>query len=163
MGVLDLGCGTGGVTRLLLQRGASVTGVDGSGQMLSRAKQRAPGATIVCSRLEDFEPTGSFDRVLFSFVLHELSAASRHAALALAVRAIAPNGIVAILDWAVPPTGGQLSRAWRWFLVKLEPPSINDCLDGCYETELARHGLHVVEKQLLASGTTQLILARPCY
>jgi ubiquinone/menaquinone biosynthesis C-methylase UbiE len=163
MRVLDLGCGTGGVTRLLLARGASVTGVDGSPQMLARAKRRAAEATFVCSLLEAFIPATSFDRVLFAFVLHELAAPSRHAALAVARRAVAPDGIVAILDWAVPPTGGMLSRAWRWFLVKLEPPSIIDCLDGSYETELARHGLHAVEKQLLASGTAQLILARPCH
>jgi ubiquinone/menaquinone biosynthesis C-methylase UbiE len=131
--------------------------------MLARAKRRAPDAIFVCSMLEDYEPAGSFDRVLFAFVLHELSSPSRHAALALARRAVAPDGIVAILDWAVPPTGGMLFRAWRWFLVKLEPLSIIDCLDGSYETELARHGLHVVEKQLLACGTAQLILARPCH
>jgi trans-aconitate methyltransferase len=96
MRVLDLGCGTGGVTRLLLARGALVTGVDGSPQMLARAKRRAPDATFVCSMLEDYEPSGSFDRVLFAFVLHELSSPSRHAVLALAQRAVAPGGVVAI-------------------------------------------------------------------
>jgi demethylmenaquinone methyltransferase/2-methoxy-6-polyprenyl-1,4-benzoquinol methylase len=163
MRVLDLGCGTGGVTNLLLSRGALVTGVDGSEQMLARAKRRAPDATFVCSMLEDFEPTSCYDRILFAFVLHELSAPSRHAALALAQRAVASDGLVAILDWAVPPTGGLLSRAWRWFLLKLEPPSVIDCLAGSYETELASHQLQFVDKRLLANGTAQLVLARPSH
>jgi ubiquinone/menaquinone biosynthesis C-methylase UbiE len=129
--------------------------------MLARAKRRAAEATFVCSLLEDFEPTGSFDRILFAFVLHELAAPSRHAALTLAQRAVAPDGVVAILDWAAPPSGGWLSSAWRSFLLKLEPPSVVGCLDGSYETELASHGLHVVDRHLLAKGTAQLLLARP--
>jgi ubiquinone/menaquinone biosynthesis C-methylase UbiE len=131
--------------------------------MLARAQRRAAGAKFICSRLEDFESTGSFDRVLFSFVLHELSARSRHAALTLARRALAPDGVIAILDWAVPPTAGWLSCAWRWFLLELEPRSIVDCLDGSYETELASHELQLVNKYPLAKGAAQLLVARPCH
>src|SRR5687767_2342029 len=44
--VLELGCGTGGITSQLLRRGALVTAVDWSEPMLKIAKQRAPGATF---------------------------------------------------------------------------------------------------------------------
>jgi ubiquinone/menaquinone biosynthesis C-methylase UbiE len=159
--VLELGCGTGGVTRLLLARGVAVTAVDGSERMLSRARRRAPGAEFFCSRLEEFEPTGSFDRVVFAFVLHELSAPDRRATLSAARRVVTPGGVVAVLDYAVPPNGGLLTRAWRRFLVKLEPPSVVDCLEGAYESELVSHGLQVAGKYRLAGGAVQLILSRP--
>jgi ubiquinone/menaquinone biosynthesis C-methylase UbiE len=145
---------------LLLERGVSVTGVDGSERMLSRARRRAPGAQLLCSRLEDFEPVGSFDRVLFAFVLHELSAPDRHAALATARRAVTPEGVVAVLDWAVPPAGGLLARAWRWLLLKMEPPSVLDCFERGYEVELVSHGLQIVGRHSLAGGTAQLMLGR---
>jgi ubiquinone/menaquinone biosynthesis C-methylase UbiE len=159
--VLELGCGTGGITRLLLERGVSVTGVDSSERMLSRARRRGPGAQFLCSRLEDFESVGSFDRVFFAFVLHELSAPDRNAALATARRAVTPGGVVAVLDYAVPPIGGLLSRAWRWFLLKLEPPSVKDCLDLGYEAEMVSHGLRIVSRHSLAAGAAQMVLARP--
>src|SRR5690242_15239305 len=46
MRVLELGCGTGALTRKLLARGAQVTAVDWSGPMLQRARRRAPAATF---------------------------------------------------------------------------------------------------------------------
>ncbi|MBI1915267.1 MAG: class I SAM-dependent methyltransferase [Planctomycetes bacterium] len=49
MRVLELGCGTGGITRLLLERGVAVTAVDGSERMLARARRRAPGYAPVRS------------------------------------------------------------------------------------------------------------------
>jgi ubiquinone/menaquinone biosynthesis C-methylase UbiE len=159
--VLELGCGTGGITRLLLKRGVAVIGVDGSEQMLARAQKRAPEAQFFCSRLEEFEPTGSFDRVFLAFVLHELSAPDRQAALAAARRAVTPDGVVAVLDWAAPRNRKWLSRAWRWFLRKLEPPTVVDCLERGFEAELVSHDLQIVGRYSLAVGTAQLILGRP--
>ena len=99
--------------------------------------------------------------MLFAFVLHELSAPDRQAALAAARRTVTQGGVVAVLDWAVPPTKGLLTRAWRWFLLKLEPPSVVDCLERGYEDELVSHGLQIVGRHSLAGGTAQLILGRP--
>jgi ubiquinone/menaquinone biosynthesis C-methylase UbiE len=157
--VLELGCGTGGITRQLLERGAVVTAVDGSYRMLCRARRRAPHAQLIHARLEEFEPTGTFDRVLFAFVLHELSAPDRHAALSKARQAVTPGGLVAVLDWSVPPGDGLFARAWRAFLQNMEPPSVADCLDGCYEAELVRYGLRIVRRHGLAAGTVQMVQA----
>jgi ubiquinone/menaquinone biosynthesis C-methylase UbiE len=159
--VLELGCGTGGFTRLLVERGVAVTAIDGSERMLSRARRRAPEAQFFCSRLEDFEPTGSFDRVFFAFVLHELAAPDRQAALAAGRRAVTPGGVVAVLDLAVPSTGRFLACSWRRFLLKVEPPSVLDCLERGYDAELVSHGLRIVSRQSLAAGAAQLVLTRP--
>jgi ubiquinone/menaquinone biosynthesis C-methylase UbiE len=129
MRILELGCGTGGITQLLLERNVSVTAIDGSERMLSRARRQAPDAQFLCSRLEEYEPDGSFDRVIFAFVLHELAAPEREVAIAAARQAVKPQGVVAVLDWAAPSTESVFALMWRWFLSKLEPSSVADCLE----------------------------------
>ncbi|HKP39322.1 MAG TPA: methyltransferase domain-containing protein, partial [Pyrinomonadaceae bacterium] len=42
--VLELGCGTGGLTRVLARRRAKIVAVDQSEGMLRRARRRAPDA-----------------------------------------------------------------------------------------------------------------------
>jgi ubiquinone/menaquinone biosynthesis C-methylase UbiE len=160
MRVLELGCGTGGITRLLLDRGASVTAVDGSRQMLARARWRAPQATFIHARLEKLDVEGTFDRVLFAFVLHELTADDRKLALAAAREKLAPDGLLGILDHAVPHTRG-LATAWRSFLLRMEPPTVADCIKTGYEAELATAGFELVGRHALAGGTAQFLLAKP--
>jgi ubiquinone/menaquinone biosynthesis C-methylase UbiE len=156
--VLELGCGTGDISRLLLERGVSVTAIDASQRMLSRARRRAPGAQFHCCRLEEFQAGASYDRVLFAFVLHELSEPERHAALCAARRALAPGGILAFVDWSLPSATGMFRQAWRWFLLRLESQSVINCLDQGYEAELLTHGLRIVSRDSLAAGTVQIVL-----
>lgn len=53
--VVDLGCGSGIVTRHLIGSGFDVLGVDPSPAMLQIARRRAPAATFVQRRAEDIE------------------------------------------------------------------------------------------------------------
>ena len=78
MRVLELGCGTGSLTRLLCAASADVTAVDGSANMLARARMRAPDALFLQQRLESLPPPHTqYQRVLAAFVLHELPARLR--------------------------------------------------------------------------------------
>src|ERR1700741_4932230 len=52
--VLELGCGTGSVTAEMVRRGAVVTGVDFSPDMLRRARGRAPTAEFVQANILEF-------------------------------------------------------------------------------------------------------------
>jgi demethylmenaquinone methyltransferase/2-methoxy-6-polyprenyl-1,4-benzoquinol methylase len=157
--VLEPGCGTGGVTKLLLERGANVLAIDGSAHMLERAKRRAPGARFEQQQLEALVLNESFDVVLFSFVLHELPRELRARALASVVAALTLHGRVAVLDHAVPKRG-LFARAWRTFLLKLEPPTVAECIATGFEDELAAAGLDVVARHELAGGTVRLTIAR---
>jgi len=74
-GVLDYGCGTGGLTRLLTTRFASVAGYDPSARSLDVARARAPGATFYTSPGE--VPEAAFDAVVLSGVLHHVPPAER--------------------------------------------------------------------------------------
>jgi ubiquinone/menaquinone biosynthesis C-methylase UbiE len=157
--VLELACGTGGITKLLLERGAEVTAIDGAEHMLVRARKRALGAKFAQSPLEDFEPTDRFDVVLFAFVLHELPKDLRVRVLNAGRRALMPEGTLAVLDHAAPRSG-SVGRAWRRFLLRLEPTTVRDCIEAGYDAELEAAGLEVTERHSLAGGTAALTLAR---
>lgn len=157
--VLELGCGTGGITTMLLARGADVLAIDGSGAMLARARRRAPRARFAWARIETFDPAERFDLVLCAFVLHELAREPRTHALVTAARALAPGGTLAILDHAVPSAPG-FARLWRAFLLGLEPPSVADCIRSGPREELEAIGLSIVDEASLAAGTARLTRAR---
>jgi ubiquinone/menaquinone biosynthesis C-methylase UbiE len=160
--VLELGCGTGSFTRLLLEKGARVTSLDGSARMLERARKKASEANFQQVDLRTFEAPAdaSFDVVFFGFVLHELPRATREALLVQAKRCLAPNGRVVIVDHAVPQ-GPGLASGWRRFLIALEPPTVREVLAAGYEAELAAARFDVVVRESLARGAASLLVARP--
>ena len=72
--VLDVGCGTGWFSRLLLDAGAIVVGVDGAAEALTVARHTAPGALMLEHNLVAGLPVldQQFDRVLAHMVLQDL-------------------------------------------------------------------------------------------
>lgn len=70
--VLDAGCGAGHLTAELLQRGASVVGLDASAAMVGHAAERAPAAAFVRGDLGSDLPfrDGAFDGVVSSLAFH---------------------------------------------------------------------------------------------
>ncbi|XDD51762.1 class I SAM-dependent methyltransferase [Leptospira sp. WS92.C1] len=156
--ILEPGCGTGSMTKLLYNSGCSVTAFDGSEQMLKRAKKKAPEAVFLRSSFEEFETKETFDFVVFSFVLHELDPDLIIHVLENSKRYLRPGGKVVILDHAVPESG-VLSRLWKWFLLKLEPPSVRICIENGYGSLLKNLGFHVSDFQVLAGGTASYWIA----
>lgn len=73
--VLDIGCGAGVLASWLVERGARVTGVDGSAGMLELARRRL-GDRVELRRLDLAQPLDlpdeSYDLVSASLVLHYL-------------------------------------------------------------------------------------------
>jgi SAM-dependent methyltransferase len=60
--VLELGCGTGRITRQLVRLGFHVTAVDESAEMLAHVE----GAETVCARIEELALARSFDAVVLA-------------------------------------------------------------------------------------------------
>lgn len=52
--ILDLCCGTGHVTRMLMDRGFLATGIDGSGEMLTYARENVPGCEFIVADARSF-------------------------------------------------------------------------------------------------------------
>jgi SAM-dependent methyltransferase len=94
--VLDYGCGTGGLTRLLSARFRSVAGYDPSARSLEVARERASAATFYASDAEI--PVGEFDAAVLSGVLHHVVPKERTALLAAAVAKLKPGGRLFVFE-----------------------------------------------------------------
>jgi len=75
--LLELGCGTGRVTRQLVARGYSVVAVDESPEMLEHVRD----AETVCARIEELDLGRRFDAVLLLSNLLTVEAEQRRAFL----------------------------------------------------------------------------------
>ncbi len=72
--VVDLGCGTGNVTRMLRNRWprARITGVDGSREMLAEARKEKADIRWELSELGSWNPAAKYDLVFSNAALHWL-------------------------------------------------------------------------------------------
>lgn len=107
--VLDVASGTAGVALMLAERTAArVTGIDVTDQMLrtGRERVRARGADdrieLVCGRAEALPfPDNAFDAVTFTYLLRYVDDPA--ATLRELARVLRPGGVMAGLEFAVPP------------------------------------------------------------
>jgi ubiquinone/menaquinone biosynthesis C-methylase UbiE len=148
------------VTAQRVSRGAAVTGVDALEEMLAGARRRAPSANLVHGDALDCDVGDGFDRVVLSFVLHNFDAEGRVAMLRRAARAMALDGRLGVLDWALP-VGRRRAGWWRWFLRRLEPsPTVPEVLEGALAREAPVAGLRVDRQARAVGGRAQILVLR---
>ena len=157
--VIELGCGTGAMTEHLVAAGGRVTALDLSRPMLHKARRRVADATFREQDILSVEPEGAYDRALMAFVLHEMSAPIRRRALAAAVGALRPGGLLGVLDFA-GDAPWPIDRVFRAYLSVAEPEMATELLDGSLQTELQEAGLTIVRHRHLARGTAQMLVGR---
>jgi trans-aconitate methyltransferase len=68
--ILDLGCGTGQLTQKIAERGAEVTGLDASPEMVGQARQNYPHLRFVLEDAANMRFEGEFDAVFSNAALH---------------------------------------------------------------------------------------------
>lgn len=124
--IVDLGCGTGSVTALLMARwpGATVTGIDSSAEMLAKAATDVPDGRWVEARVDLWTaPSGGTDLVFSNAALHWLPA---HGTLfPRLARQVAPGGLLAVQmprNFSAPSHTGiaETARTGPW-RTRLEP------------------------------------------
>lgn len=120
--VLDVGAGTGRLAPSIaaaVRPGGSLVLLDGSPAMLGEARARGrivDGVEALAGDATSLPfPDRSFDRVLLSWLLHEMAPGPRDAALREAVRVLSGGGVLVIVDHGAPR--GLPARAW-WRLVR---------------------------------------------
>ncbi len=121
--VLDVATGTAGVALMLSARtSARVTGVDLTERMLRRGRSRVadqPRIALAAARAEQLPfPDASFDALTFTYLLRYV--ADPAATLAELARVVRPGGVLAGLEFAVPPPPVWLP-AWRLYTRVLLP------------------------------------------
>jgi demethylmenaquinone methyltransferase/2-methoxy-6-polyprenyl-1,4-benzoquinol methylase len=165
--VLEIGCGTGTVTALLVARGAKVTAIDQAPAMLEQARARLGASTVdwreqTASEIDSL-PRGAFDAVVLSLCLSDMAASERAFVLRESAERLAPGGRVVAADELRAPSGwrraGQL--LWRgpqaglgWLLVGSVSRPLSD-LSG----ELRAAGLRIIAEQRWLLGTLGVVVA----
>lgn len=94
--VLDYGCGTGSLTRLLVGRCDAVSGYDPSALSLEQARQVAARASFHAEEREI--PESAFDLVVLSGVLHHVPPAERARVLETVASKLCIGGRVVIFE-----------------------------------------------------------------
>ncbi|SFS17479.1 demethylmenaquinone methyltransferase [Granulicella pectinivorans] len=122
--VLDLCCGTGDMTGALIKlrpcKGAPVTGVDFSAQMLDRARAKHAKANAVFVEADALHlpyPDNSFDLITSAFGFRNL--ANYAEGLAELHRVLRPGGQIGILECNQPD--GTIGSAYSLYFKKILP------------------------------------------
>jgi ubiquinone/menaquinone biosynthesis C-methylase UbiE len=165
--VLELGCGTGNLTRALVRRGAIVTAIDQNAEMLAVAREKIGDAAelreMAAVEIGDrFAPDG-FDAVAGSLVLSEMSPDERVYVLRAARRVLRPGGRLVLADEVRPE--GRLARVLhalrRWplavvtWLVTQSGTSAVPALGALVEAA----GFRVLDERRLARAGVGLVVA----
>jgi demethylmenaquinone methyltransferase/2-methoxy-6-polyprenyl-1,4-benzoquinol methylase len=153
--VLDVATGTGAQALAFAKRGYDTIGVDLSEAMLKVAhrKNRYPNARFEVAdathlRFED----NSFDVSTISFALHDMPITIREKVLKEMVRVTKPEGIVVIVDYALPKN--RIGRFLTYRLVLLyEAEYYKTFIESDVEALLRRIGIRIqAELPILLGG-----------
>jgi trans-aconitate 2-methyltransferase len=94
--VVDLGCGPGNVTAILKQRfpSASVLGIDGSAEMLAKARVAAPDCDFAQGDFATWQPDASPDLIYSNAALHWVG--EHETLFPRLVSLLVPHGVLAV-------------------------------------------------------------------
>ena len=143
--VLDFGCGTGTLTRMLKRTypSALISGLDIDPLILAIAQQKAASLAIwwtCASALELPFANDSYDCVVTSLVLHHLTTSGKQQAVAEIYRILRPGGQLHVIDFGPPHS--PYSRAIAPLLRHLE--EVADNLNGYLLSLFARTGFNTL-------------------
>ncbi|NWF62206.1 MAG: class I SAM-dependent methyltransferase [Fischerella sp.] len=158
--VLDLCCGSGQATQLLVKLSQNVTGLDASPLSLQRAKQNVPQAEYVEAFAEEMPFTDNeFDLVHTSVALHEMQPEQLRKIIKEVYRVLKPGGVFTLVDFHNPSNPLFLPSVWlflwlfetetAWQLLKTDLPGL-----------LVETGFSIDKQNLYAGGSLQVIQAR---
>lgn len=101
--LLDVGCGSGTVAALAVERGATVTAVDVETSMLDLTRQRVPEAEVLKAALPRLPiRDADFDTVAANFVVNHVG--DPLAAVAELRRVLRSGGRIGVTIWPQPPS-----------------------------------------------------------
>ncbi|MCK5438703.1 MAG: methyltransferase domain-containing protein, partial [Gemmatimonadetes bacterium] len=116
--IVDLGCGAGNVTRILAERWPDVdlTGVDGSAEMLNRARDLAVNVRWVQADIATWTPDTPLDLLFSNAALHFVDEHER--LFPKLLEFLAPGGVLAV---QMPRNFGAPSHTLMYAAARQEP------------------------------------------
>jgi ubiquinone/menaquinone biosynthesis C-methylase UbiE len=166
--ILDIGCGTGGLTLACAARGADVTGIDIDTGMLEAARAKpAPKAgratflELGAAEIEDRFGEESFDAATACLVMSEISPEEQDYVLRVVFSRLAPGGMMVIGDETSPE--GRIARL-IYFLWRLPLVAVTYLLTqattrpvGDLARRLRQAGFSDVEEERMWSGAFAIV------
>ncbi|MFS0517464.1 class I SAM-dependent methyltransferase [Nostoc sp. UIC 10607] len=157
--VLDLCCGSGQTTQLLVKISQNVTGLDASPKSLLRARQNVPLASYVEAFAEEMPFADNlFDVVHTSVALHEMQPQQLRKIINEVYRVLKPGGVFTLVDFHAP-TNPIFWPGVSLFLLLFETETAWELLKTDLVGLLAEIGFKVNEPTLYAGGSLQVIQA----
>ncbi len=154
--VLDIGCGTGTLTRdiadALSNKSRSLCiGLDAAEEMIKIARlksSRVPNIQFDAAIAEELPyPSGKFDAAVSTFFFHHVHFELKKKVLAEAARVLKPGGRLIVVDVDVPTTwfGSLCARSGHWLFQQNEiaeniEGKLRDAFDAsCFEWRVISH------------------------
>lgn len=165
--VLDLGCGTGVLTRMIAdqldtQSGGVSIGIDAAAKMIHVAGKKRGNEICLfeVAAAEDLPyEDGSFDAVVSSLFFHHVDLELKAKALAEAWRVLRPHGKLVIADMHIPTNwmGALVSHVSRWFFMQ---PQIGENIRGVLPALIENASFESPENVCTYFGYIAIFLSR---
>jgi ubiquinone/menaquinone biosynthesis C-methylase UbiE len=155
--ILDLCCGSGQVTKFLVNSSENVTGLDASPLSIQRAEKSVPNATYVKAFAENMPFADNlFDVVHTSAALHEMQPEQLRKIIAEVYRVLKPGGVFTLVDFH-PPTNPIFWPGLAVFFWLFETETAWELLKTDLPGLLTDFGFEVGKPSLYAGGSLQVI------
>lgn len=157
--VLDIGCGTGALTRKVASKltsgQAEVVGLDAAPAMIAVARRKAAGLARIrfdvgVAETLDYADA-SFDAAVSTFFFHHIDAELKRRALAELHRVLKPGGVLAIVDVDIPGNAFGKLCAWAGYWL-FQQEEIRENIRGDLRAALAETPFRHVERTGQYSG-----------
>lgn len=169
--ILDLCCGTGGVTLAMLQEQGTTTriiGLDRSSAQITRAirKNALKSVSFIVSEASATGlPSGYFDKIFIGHALHEMPVGIRLAVLNEAKRLLHDDGQLILFEFNKPSS--LVRRMWLGFWlgswipypINFEKSTMIDMLERGLDNEVQGVGFRDIHKVTKFNDTIQIVTA----